>query len=181
MFEDIERVIFSEEEISRNVKRLGEQISRDYAGKKLLLVSILKGSIVFMADLMRAITIPCSIDFMAVSSYGSGTKTSGVVRIIKDLDRPISGWNVLIVEDILDSGMTLQYIMELLSARDPESIRICTLFDKPERRVTNVKADYIGLQVPDEFIVGYGLDYDEIYRNVPYIGVLKPEIYQKAD
>ncbi len=181
MFEDIERVIFSEEEISRNVKRLGEQISRDYAGKKLLLVSILKGSIVFMADLMRAITIPCSIDFMAVSSYGSGTKTSGVVRIIKDLDRPISGWNVLIVEDILDSGMTLQYIMELLSARDPESIRICTLFDKPERRVTNVKANYIGLQVPDEFIVGYGLDYDEIYRNVPYIGVLKPEIYQKAD
>ena len=181
MFEDIERVIFSEEEISRNVKRLGEQISRDYAGKKLLLVSILKGSIVFMADLMRAITIPCSIDFMAVSSYGSGTKTSGVVRIIKDLDRPISGWNVLIVEDILDSGMTLQYIMELLSARDPESIRICTLFDKPERRVTNVNADYIGLQVPDEFIVGYGLDYDEIYRNVPYIGVLKPEIYQKAD
>ena len=181
MFEDIERVIFSEEEISRNVKRLGEQISRDYAGKKLLLVSVLKGSIVFMADLMRAITIPCSIDFMAVSSYGSGTKTSGVVRIIKDLDRPISGWNVLIVEDILDSGMTLQYIMELLSARDPESIRICTLFDKPERRVTNVKANYIGLQVPDEFIVGYGLDYDEIYRNVPYIGVLKPEIYQKAD
>ena len=181
MFEDIKRVIFSEEEISRNVKRLGEQISRDYAGKKLLLVSILKGSIVFMADLMRAITIPCSIDFMAVSSYGSGTKTSGVVRIIKDLDRPISGWNVLIVEDILDSGMTLQYIMELLSARDPESIRICTLFDKPERRVTNVKANYIGLQVPDEFIVGYGLDYDEIYRNVPYIGVLKPEIYQKAD
>lgn len=181
MFEDIGKVLYSEEEIAANVKRLGEQISRDYAGKKLLLVSILKGSVVFMADLMRAITIPCSIDFMAVSSYGSGVKTSGVVRILKDLDKPISGWNVLIVEDILDSGMTLQYIMELLSARDPESIRICTLFDKPERRVTNVKADYVGLQVPDEFIVGYGLDYNEVYRNVPYIGVLKPEIYQNAD
>ena len=158
MFEDIGKVLYSEEEIAANVKRLGEQISRDYAGKKLLLVSILKGSIVFMADLMRAITIPCSIDFMAVSSYGSGTKTSGVVRILKDLDKPISGWNVLIVEDILDSGMTLQYIMELLSARDPESIRICTLFDQPERRVTNVRANYVGLQVPDEFIVGYGLE-----------------------
>ena len=181
MFEDIGKILYSEEEISKNVKRIGEQISRDYEGKKLLLVSVLKGSIVFMADLMRAITIPCAIDFMAVSSYGSGTKTSGVVRILKDLDKPINGWNVLIVEDILDSGMTLQYIMELLSARSPESIRICTLFDKPERRVTNVKADYIGLQVPDEFIVGYGLDYNEVYRNIPYIGVLKPQVYQNAD
>ena len=134
-----------------------------------------------MADLMRAITIPCAIDFMAVSSYGSGTKTSGVVRILKDLDKPINGWNVLIVEDILDSGMTLQYIMELMSARSTESIRICTLCDKPERRVTNVKADYVGLQVPDEFIVGYGLDYNEVYRNIPYIGVLKPQVYQNAD
>ena len=175
------KIMIGQKELEKRIAEMGEEISRDYAGKKLLLVSILKGSIVFMADLMRAITIPCSIDFMAVSSYGSGTKTSGVVRILKDLDKPISGWNVLIVEDILDSGMTLQYIMELLSARDPESIRICTLFDKPERRVTNVRANYVGLQVPDEFIVGYGLDYNEIYRNVPYIGVLKPEIYQNAD
>ena len=159
------------------VKRLGEKISRDYQGKNLLLVSVLKGSVVFMADLMRAISVPCRIDFMAVSSYGSGVKTSGVVKIAKDLDIPLAGYDVLVVEDILDSGMTLSYILELLQSRGPKSIRLCTLFDKPDRRTANVKADYVGAVVPDEFIVGYGLDYDEKYRNLPFVGVLKPQVY----
>ena len=158
---------------------LGKQITEDYEGKNLLLVSVLKGSVVFMTDLMRQIDLRCSIDFMAVSSYGSGTKSSGVVKILKDLDRPIEEKDVLIVEDILDSGRTLQYIMGILQGRNPKSIRICTLFDKPERRAVPVEASYIGFEVPDEFIVGYGLDYNEIYRNLPYIGVLKPEVYEK--
>ena len=177
MEQDIQRVLYSEQEIAETVRRLGAQISTDYAGKNLLLVSVLKGAVVFMTDLMRSITIPCSIDFMATSSYGSGVKTSGVVKILKDLDRPIEGFDVLIVEDILDSGRTLQYIIELLQGRHPNSVRICTLFDKPEGRQVPIFADYVGLPVPNEFIVGYGLDYDELYRNLPYIGILKPEIY----
>ena len=177
MLNDIAHVLIGEEELNSIVGRLGEQISLDYKGRDLLLVSVLKGSVIFMADLMRKITIPCRIDFMSVSSYGSGTKSSGVVKIIKDLDNSIEGLDVLIVEDILDSGKTLSYLLELLSARNPASIRICTLFDKPERRTVPLNADYIGCSVPDEFIVGYGLDYDEHYRNLPFIGVLKEEIY----
>ena len=179
MKNDIAKVLLTEEEIAEIVKSLGERISRDYAGKKLLLVSILKGSVVFMADLMRAITVPCQIDFMSVSSYGKGTKTTGTVRIIKDLDNDIEGYDLLIVEDILDSGMTLSYISELLEGRKPNSIRICTFLDKPERRTADIKADYVGTQVPDEFVVGYGLDYAEKYRNLPFLGVLKREVYEK--
>ncbi len=177
MLDDIQEVLLSEEKLHEIVERIGAQISEDYKDKKLLMVSILKGSVVFMADLMRAITIPCRIDFMAVSSYGSGTKTSGVVKIIKDLDIPLEGYDLLIVEDILDSGMTLSYILDILKSRGPRSIQICTLFDKPERRQADVKAAYVGTQVPDAFIVGYGLDYDEKYRNLPFVGVLKPEVY----
>ena len=179
MEQDIREVLFSEEYLAEVVQEMGRKISEDYKGKNLLLVSVLKGSVVFMADLMRAITIPCSIDFMSVSSYGSGTKTSGVVRILKDLDVELSGKDLLLVEDILDSGMTLSYIREMLQQRNPSSIRLCTLFDKPERRTADIQADYSGLKVPDEFIVGYGLDYDEKYRNLPYVGILKPEVYSK--
>ena len=177
MKNDILKILVTEEELQKKVSELGAQISRDYEGKNLLLVSVLKGSVVFMADLMRAITIPAKIDFMAVSSYGSGTKTSGVVKIIKDLDLDLSGYDVLIVEDILDSGMTLKYITELLSARGTRSIKIATLLDKPSRRKVDIKADYFCFDIPDEFVVGYGLDYDEKYRNYPAVGVLKPEVY----
>ncbi len=179
MSADIEKIFYSSDEIAARVQNIGAQISKDYAEKDLLLISILKGSVVFMTDLMRSLTIHCTIDFMAVSSYGSGTQTSGVVKILKDLDRPIAGKDVVIVEDILDSGMTLNYVTGLLRARGPRSIRICTLFDKPARRRVELQADYVGFQVPDEFIVGYGLDYNERYRNLPYIGVLKPSVYQK--
>ena len=180
MINDIEKVYYSEEELKSIVERLGKQISEDYKGKNLLLVSILKGSVVFMADLMRAITVPCAIDFMCVSSYADKTQSSGVVKIVKDLDINLEGYDVLIVEDILDSGKTLSYIKKLLIGRNPNSIKICTLLDKPERRaVSDIWADYSGAEVPDEFVVGYGLDYSEIYRNLPYIGVLKREVYEK--
>ncbi len=180
MLNDIEKVLLSEEELKNIVERLGAQITEDYKDKNLVLVSVLKGSVIFMADLMRAIKIPCQIDFMSVSSYGSGTKTSGVVKIIKDLDNEIvSGNDLLIVEDILDSGVTLEYLMKVLSARNPNSIKICTLLDKPERRKANVKADYAGAQIPDAFVVGYGLDYDEKYRNLSFVGALKPAVYEK--
>lgn len=178
MKKDILRVLVTEEELKAKVTELGAQITKDYQGKKLLLVSVLKGSVIFMADLMRAIDLYCQIDFMNVSSYGSGVKTSGTVKIVKDLDVDIRGYDVLIVEDILDSGMTLSYIKKILLEREPNSIRICTLLDKPERRqVDDIKADYKGFQIPDKFVVGYGLDYDEIYRNLPYIGVLDPKVY----
>lgn len=176
MLNDIEEVLFSKELLKDTVGSLGAQISADYKDKNLLMVSILKGSVVFMSDLMRAVTIPCEIDFMAVSTY-NGIKSSGTVRILKDLDRDIRGYDVLIVEDILDSGLTLNYLMDLLYGRNPNSIRICTLFDKPERRKVDIYPDYKGLEVPDKFIVGYGLDYNEKYRNLPFVGVLKPEIY----
>lgn len=178
MINDIEKVLIDEQELSDIVMRLGKQISEDYKDKDLLLVSILKGSVMFMADLMREITIPCNIDFMAVSSYGSGSKSSGVVKIIKDLDKSIEGKDLLIVEDILDSGRTLNYIKTILEARGIRSLKICTLFDKPERREVDLFADYIGAMVPNEFIVGYGLDYDEYYRNLPYIGALKRSVYE---
>lgn len=179
MNEDILQVLFSEEQLRQKCAELGARISRDYEGKNLLMVSVLKGSVVFMADLMRHITVPCGIDFMAVSSYGSGVKTSGVVKINKDLDIDLAGRDILIVEDILDSGMTLSYLTELLRDRGPASIRIAALLDKPSRRKANVQPDYVGYVVPDEFVVGYGLDYDERYRNLPYVGILKPAVYTK--
>lgn len=179
--EDIERILISEKDIKRAVKKMGKQISKDYAGKNLMLVAVLKGSVIFMADLMRSITIPINIDFMAVSSYGGGTKTSGVVKIIKDLDHDLSGKDILIVEDILDSGMTLSYLRNIFSQRNVASIKIATLLDKPERRIADVTADYFCFSVPDEFVVGYGLDYDQQYRHLPYIGVLKPEIYSTEE
>ena len=175
--DDILKVLLSEEQLKEKCAEMGAQITRDYAGKNLLLVTVLKGAVVYMADLMRCIDLPCAIDFMVVSSYGSGTKTSGVVKIVKDLDQDLSGKDLLIVEDILDSGMTLSYLKGLLQGRNPASIRIATLLDKPSRRKADIKPDYEGFQVPDEFVVGYGLDYAEHYRNLPYIGVLKPEAY----
>ncbi|MBO5873302.1 MAG: hypoxanthine phosphoribosyltransferase [Clostridia bacterium] len=174
---DIKKVLLSEEEIKDIVKRLGKQITEDYKGKNLLVVSVLKGSIMFMADLMREIKIHCKIDFMAVSSYGAGTQTSGSVKIIKDLSIDLKGYDILIVEDILDSGVTLSNLKKMLELREPKSVKICTFLDKPERRKADITADYTGAQVPDEFVVGYGLDYDEKYRNLSYVGVLSPEVY----
>lgn len=175
--QDIKCVLFSEEQLEQRVCELAAQIDRDYAGKEPLLVSVLRGSFVFMADLVRHITLPCTVDFMAVSSYGSGTTSSGQVKIIKDLSEQIEGKDVIVVEDILDSGNTLSYLLKLLEARHPASIRLCTLLDKPERRKKPVQVHYSGFTIPDAFVVGYGLDYAEHYRNLPYIGVLKPEIY----
>lgn len=177
MDEDVKEILVTEQQIKDKISEIGAKISEDYKDKNLLLVSVLKGSVVFMADLMRAITIPVRIDFMSVSSYGSGVKTSGVVKIIKDLDIPLEGYEVIIVEDILDSGLTLHYIIEILQSRNPKSIKICTLLDKPQSRKVDVKTNYCGFNLPDKFVVGYGLDYNEKYRNLPYIGVLKPEIY----
>lgn len=181
MEQDIERALFTKEQIDSAIAALGRQISEDYDGKNLLMVSVLKGSVVFMSDLMRAVTIPCEIDFMCVSSYGKGTKTSGVVKIVKDLDINLAGYDLLIVEDILDSGLTLSYIKEILSARNPSTIKICTLLDKPDRRQADIIPDYKCFIVPDEFVVGYGLDYDEKYRNLPYIGIVKPSVYLGKD
>ena len=177
MKEDVLRVLLSEDEIREKVRELGGKITADYKNSNLMLVTVLKGAVVFLADLMRQIDVPAEIDFMVVSSYGSGVKSSGVVKIVKDLDVPLAGKDILIVEDILDSGLTLSYIKELLESRGPRSIRIATLLDKPSRRQVDLQADYIGFSVPDEFVIGYGLDYDEKYRNLPYIGILKPEVY----
>ena len=174
---DIQSVLISEEALAAKVAEMGQAISRDFAGKKLIVIGVLKGSVVFMSDLIRQITIPVEMDFMAVSSYGAGVKTTGVVKILKDLDRLIEGYDVLVVEDILDSGMTLSYLTEMLRDRNPASIHIATLLDKPERRKVDIAPDYVGFTVPDEFVVGYGLDYCQKYRNLPYIGVLKPEVY----
>lgn len=179
MREDIKGILLDEKQIHRIVCDLGKRISADYQGKNLLMVSVLKGSVVFMADLMRAIDIPCRIDFMAVSSYGSGVKTSGVVKIVKDLDINLAGYDLLIVEDILDSGVTLSYLKKMLMDRGPASVKICTFLDKPDRRKADIVPDYVGASVPDEFVVGYGLDYDEKYRNLPYLGVLKESVYSK--
>lgn len=174
---DISKVLLDEVQIKEIVKKLGKQISEDYKDKNLLLVSVLKGSVMFMADLMREIDIHCKIDFMAVSSYGSGTSTSGSVKIIKDLNIDLTGYDLLIVEDILDSGVTLSNLRDMLMTRKPASFKICTFIDKPERRKADVKADYVGAQIPDAFVVGYGLDYDERYRNLPYLGILDPKVY----
>ena len=175
---DIAEILYTEEQLAEIVKNIGRRISEDYKDKNLFMVSVLKGSLIFMADLMRAVDIPCSIDFLSVSSYGSGTSTSGAVRILKDLDSSMEGKDLLVVEDILDSGMTLSFLLKTLSARNPASIRLCTFLDKPERRRVDIRPDYVGAEVPDKFIVGYGLDYAEKYRNLPYIGVLKPEVYE---
>lgn len=179
MMEDIKEMLFTERQVAVMVERIGEEISRDYKDKNLLLVSVLKGSVVFMADLMRSIHIPARIDFMATSSYGNGAKTTGIVKIIKDLDIELEGFDIVIVEDILDSGKTLSYLLEILNSRNPKSIRLCTLFDKPERREVDITADYVGSEIPDEFIVGYGLDYAEKYRNLPFVGILDPSVYSE--
>lgn len=179
--DDIDTILFSEEDIAGAVARLGDEISRDYEGKDLLLLSVLKGSFVFLADLMRTLTIPARVDFMAVSSYGTGVRSSGVVRITKDNDTDLEGKHLLIVEDILDTGRTLSYLTKLLADRGPESLKIATLLDKPLRRKVPIEPHYCGFEVPDAFLVGYGLDHAELYRNLPYIGILKPEIYQEDE
>lgn len=179
MKQDIERVLYSQEALSERVAELGAQITKDYEDKKLLVIGILKGSNVFMSDLVRSIDLPLKMDFMVVSSYGNATESSGVVRIIKDLDQSIEEYHLLIVEDIIDSGLTLSYLKENLLTRNPKSIEICTLLDKPSRRKQNVDVKYVGFEVPDEFIVGYGIDYAEYYRNLPYVGILKRSVYEK--
>jgi hypoxanthine phosphoribosyltransferase len=177
LHEDIEEVLIDAETLHERVCSLGEAISKEYAERDLLLVSVLKGSIVFMADLIRAISIPHEIDFMATSSYGSGVSSSGAVRILKDLNTSIEGRNIILVEDIIDSGNTLSYLVRILQERQPASIRILTLLDKPDRREVDVAVDWTGFAIPNAFVVGYGLDYNEIYRNLPYIGVLKASVY----
>lgn len=178
MHPDVEKVLFSEEDIADMVKRLGAQISEDYKGKDLVLIAVLRGAVVFMGDLMRAIDTDPAIDFMAVSSYGNGTKSSGTVRIIKDLDIDIKDRDVLIVEDILDSGLTLKYLMANLASRGPASLEVCTfLWKDVEGKQAAIDPKYVGTHCPDEFVVGYGLDYAERYRNLPYVGILKPEVY----
>ena len=180
MEKDIQEVLFSQEALDRRVGELAEQINRDYADKEILLVSVLRGSFIFMADLARKITRPCRIDFMSVSSYGKGTSSSGQVQITKDLSEDISGLHVIVVEDILDSGNTLSYLLRILEQRHPASIRLCTLLDKPDRRKVEVAVHYSGFTIPDAFVVGYGLDYAENYRNLPYVGVLKREVYERG-
>lgn len=165
-------VLLSEEEVDAKIQEIGDRISKDYAGRQVHLVCVLKGGSFFMCELAKRITVPVSLDFMSVSSYGSDTKSSGVVKIVKDLDDPIKGKDVIVVEDIVDSGRTLSYLMEMLRKREPASLSLCTLLDKPDRRVVDVKVDYTGFQIPDEFVVGYGLDYDQKYRNLPYIGIV---------
>lgn len=175
--DDIAEILISEEEIQGRVAELGEQISADYAGRDLLLICVLKGGLIFLADLMRALTVPHAIDFMATASYGESTEFSGVVRILKDLDMNIEGREVLIVEDIIDTGHTLNYLTSILRARHPASLRVCTLLNKPDRREIDIPVDYIGFDIPNKFVVGYGLDFAELYRNLPFVGVLKPELY----
>ena len=174
---DIQEVLFSEEQLKNRVREIAQQITADYQGKEIMLISVLRGSFVFMADLCRAIDLPCTLDFMAVSSYGKGTKSSGQVQITKVLSEDISDRHIIVVEDILDSGNTLSYLLKILENRHPASIRLCTLLDKPDRRVKPVEVHYSGFTIPDAFVVGYGLDYAEKYRNLPYIGILKPRVY----
>ena len=182
MLNDIKEILVSKEEIDEIVKRIAGQINEDYKGKNLLLVCVLKGSVCFMSDLMKEITVPCKIDFMSAKSYyGSSTDTAGVVNITKDITYDISEYDILVIEDIFDSGKTLEKLMKVLEARNPRSVACCSLLDKPERRAPNVKLKlkYIGKTVPDAFVVGYGLDFDEHYRNLPFVGILKPEVYTK--
>ena len=179
MLKDVERILITSEEIGARVRELGQQITNDYAGQEILMIGVLRGAVIFMADLARSIKRPMDIDFMAITSYGLSTNSSGVVRIIKDLDEVVEGRHILIIEDIIDSGLTLNYLVDNIKSRKPASVRICTLLSKPDRKV-NVTVDYNGFIIPDHFVVGYGLDYAGKYRNLPFIGVLKPEIYQKG-
>ena len=181
MHEDIAKVLISRESLRSKVKELGEQIAQDYQDKEVIAVAILKGSVVFFADLIRAIDMPVQLDFMSISSYGNSRSSSGVVQIRKDLDINISGKHVLIIEDIMDSGQTLYYLMDMLSAREPASLKVCCLLDKPERRVADIQPDYCGFVIPDEFVVGYGLDYAEKYRNLDYVGVLNSYVYESEN
>lgn len=179
MREDIKGILFTQEDLKAITKELGEKVTRDYKDKKLYLVTILKGAVVFLTDFMRNVDLPCEVDFMVVSSYGSGVTSSGNVKIIKDLDVPLEDKDILVVEDILDSGNTLKFVVDMIKKRHPKSVEVCALLDKPSRRIADIQAKYVGREIPDEFVVGYGLDYDEKYRNLPYIGVLKPEVYTK--
>lgn len=177
MYSDIQEVLYSEEQIQGKIKELGELLSTDYEGKNPLVICVLKGAFIFMADLVKQIRVPLEIDFMAVSSYGQSTKSSGVVKIIKDLDVSVEGRHIIIVEDIIDSGLTLSYLIDVLERRNAKTISVVALFNKPARRTVELEPDYAGYVLPDEFVVGYGLDYAEKYRNLPFIGILKPEIY----
>ncbi len=179
LHDDVEEILLDSQTVATRVAELGAQLSADYAGRDPVLVSVLKGALVFLADLMRAMDLPSSIDLMEVSSY-AGTETSGQVRILKDLSKPIEGRDVIVVEDIIDTGLTLNYLLGYLADRQPASIKICCLLDKPARRLADIPIDYIGFTIPDRFVIGYGLDYDERYRNLPYIGVLKPSVYGGA-
>lgn len=179
MQNDIKEILITAEQIKEKVEQLGVQLSKEYAGRNPLVICVLKGAFIFMSDLVKEITVPMELDFMAVSSYGASTKSSGEVKIVKDLDTSVEGREILIVEDIIDSGLTLSYLIDVLERRKVKSVKIVTLFDKPARRTVNLQADWAGFLIPDEFIVGYGLDYGEKYRNLPYIGVLKPEIYEQ--
>jgi len=179
MMEDIEEILVPREQIREMVVRLGKRISEDYAGSDLILVGVLKGGFIFLADLMREITIPVDMDLIAVSSYGASTKSSGVVRIIKDMDQDVANKHVLIVEDLVDTGLTLKHLKDLFNTRKPKSVRICTAFDKPSRRKVDIEVEYKGIEIPDKFIVGYGLDYAGKYRNLPDVCTLKKEIYSK--
>lgn len=178
MWDDVEQVLLTADQIQQKVRQLGALISREYEGKNPVLISVLKGAFIFLADLSRAVTIPCTVDFMVASSYGQGTKTRGSVKIIKDLDTVIQGRHVIVVEDIVDSGVTLSHLLAMLQLRAPASLKLVTLLDKPARRQAQVQVDWSGFQVPDAFLVGYGLDYAEKYRNLPEICILKPEVYQ---
>ena len=178
---DVGEVLIDEESLRGRVVELGVEISEDYEGRDLLLVGVLKGAIFFMADLMRTIDVPCEVDFMAISSYGAGVDSSGVVRILKDLDVSIEGRNVLVVEDIVDSGLTLSYLLRNLEAREPASLEVCALLTKPERRENDVACRYIGFEIPNRFVIGYGLDFAERYRNLPYVGVLRDELVAQAE
>lgn len=179
MLQDIERVLISEEELQKRIGELGQQLAKDYDGKDPIFVGVLKGVVNFFTDMVRATPIRCQYEFMAVSSYGGGTSTSGNVKMLKDVSCNIKGRHVVILEDILDSGLTLKFVTEHLRAMEPASLKICTLLDKPERRKVDIFADYVGFTIPNEFVVGFGLDYQEFYRNLPFIGVLKPEVYSK--
>ena len=179
MLQDIERVLISEEELQKRIGELGQQLAKDYDGKEPIFVGVLKGVVNFFTDLVRATPIRCQYEFMAVSSYGGGTSTSGNVKLQKDVSCNIKGRHVVILEDILDTGLTLKFVTEHLRAMEPASLKICTMLDKPERRKVDIFADYVGFTIPNEFVVGFGLDYQEFYRNLPFVGVLKPEVYSK--
>ncbi|HET6261700.1 MAG TPA: hypoxanthine phosphoribosyltransferase [Chloroflexia bacterium] len=181
MLGDIHHILVTEEDLKSAIADLGRTLTREYAGKDLLLVGVLRGAIMFIVDLARAIDLPLTIDFMAVASYGASTETSGIVRILKDLDSSIEGKHVLVVEDIIDSGLTLNYILDTLRTRNPASVRVAALLNKPARRRVDVGVDYVCFDIPDEFVVGYGLDFNQIYRNLPFVGVLKPEAYLRTD